>query len=32
MIDRIAATGWRKGTQGIEPKTYDWRASDGTQN
>ena len=32
MIDRIAATGWRSAPRGIEPKTYDWRASDGTQN
>ena len=32
MIDRIAATGWRGCPKGIDPKTYDWRAGNGTQN
>ena len=32
MIDRIAACGWRSVPRGIDPRTYDWRASNGATN
>lgn len=29
MISRIAATGWRSIPRGVDPKTFDWRITDG---